>query len=347
MIFDLPEWDAHEGLHIFEDTSSGLRAVVAVHSTHLGPGGGGTRLWSYASDEEAIRDALRLSKAMSYKNAMAGLALGGGKGVILRPEGEFDREALFRAYGRALNACGGSYKTAEDVGVGPADMDVIAGETPHVGGVTSGPNASGDPSPHTARGVYLGLKAGVARVWGTDDLSGRTIAVQGLGSVGFGLAEHLAKDGARLVVADIDPEVLETAERELGAEVVAPEAIHAVEADVFAPCALSHAVRPETVEDITAKLVCGGANNQLASPAMGERLVERSILYCPDYVVNAGGIINVASELSGTYDPDWVAARVAAIPGTLTDVLDRADSEGRMPGEVADTIARERIGRGN
>ena len=345
MIFDLPEWDNHEGLHLFTDAESGLRAVVAVHSTHLGPGGGGTRLWSYASEEAAVRDALRLSQAMSYKNAMAGLELGGGKGVILRPTGSFDRMALFEAYGRALEACGGTYKTAEDVGVGTADMDVIATQTSHVAGVSEGPNAGGDPSPHTSLGVYLGMKAALGFATGSEEVRGKRVALQGLGSVGYGLAEHLAEAGAELVVADIDAEVVARAERELGAESVDTGAIHAVEADVFAPCALGHSVRAETVDVIRAGVVCGGANNQLASEEMGRRLVERGIVYAPDYVVNAGGIINVASELSGSYDAGWVRAKVEAIPGTLRDVLERAEAEGQAPAEVADAMARSRIGR--
>ena len=345
MIFDLPEWDEHEGLHVLTDAASGLRAVVAVHSTRLGPGGGGTRLWSYPDDEAAIRDALRLSQAMSYKNAMAGLELGGGKGVILRPDGAFDREALFAAYGRALEACGGTYKTAEDVGVGPADMDVIARETSHVAGVTQGPNAGGDPSPHTARGVFLGLKTALRFATGSDDLAGRRVAVQGLGSVGYGLAEHVAEAGAALCVADINQDAVRRAVDELGATAVDVDTIHAVEADVFSPCALSHAIRPATVEELKVGVVCGGANNQLASPEMGERLRERGIVYAPDYIVNAGGIINVASELSGSYSENWVRTKVDAIPDTLTEVLSRAREEGEPPGAVADAMARQRIGR--
>jgi len=345
MIFELTEWDDHEGLHILTDSESGLRAIVAVHSTHLGPGGGGTRFWTYMSDGAAIRDALRLSRAMSYKNAMAGLALGGGKGVIMRPEGEFDREALFAAYGRALNNCGGTYKTAEDVGVSPVDMDVIARHTNHVGGLSDGPNASGDPSPHTARGVYLAMKAATARVFGTDSLTNRTVAVQGLGHVGYGLAEYIAAEGAALFVADINTEVLAKAERDLGAKRVPPEDIHAQPIDIFAPCALSHAVREDTVEAIQAKLICGAANNQISSCAVGERLRDRGILYCPDYIVNAGGIINVASELSGRFDPDWVSAKVEAIPKTLLKIIERAEAENRTTSAVADAMARERIGR--
>ena len=348
MIYDLPEWDAHEALHVFEDTPSGLRAVVGVHSTHLGPGAGGTRLWRYSSDGDAVRDALHLSRAMSYKNALAGLALGGGKGVILEPDGTYDRHALFSAYGRALEACGGTYKTAEDVGVGPADMDVIATQTAHVGGLTHGPNASGDPSPHTARGIFLAMERAWARLGkgSGGSLRGASVAVQGLGSVGYALAEHVAEAGARLLVADINGRAVARAERELGATAVPVDAVHAVEADIFAPCALAHAVRADTVEAITAKLVCGGANNQLASPEVGARLRERGVLYAPDYVVNAGGIINVASELGGAYSAEWVAAKVAAIPDTLDAVLDRAEAEGLPPAEVADRMARERIGRG-
>ena len=345
MISDLSEWDEHEGVHFLSDAASGLRAIVAVHSTHLGPGGGGTRLWTYPDETAAVRDALRLSRAMSYKNAMAGLELGGGKGVILRPEGEFDRTALFRAYGRALEACGGTYKTAEDVGVGTEDMDVIALETSHVAGVSVGPNAGGDPSPWTALGIFLGMKATAGRVFGSDSLEERTVAVQGLGSVGYYLAEHLAEAGATLLVADIDAEAVARAERDLHASAVPPERIHAAEADIFAPCALSHAVSADTVDAIKARIVAGGANNQIESESVARRLHARGILHAPDYVLNAGGIINVASELSGSYSAAWTEAKVRQIPDTLREVFDRAEAEGEPPGVVADRMARERIGR--
>ena len=340
MIGDLPEFDAHEGVHLFHDSESGLRAVVAVHSTHLGPAAGGTRFWHYASESLMVRDALRLSRAMSYKNAMAGLDLGGGKGVILRPEGTFDRTALFEAYGRALEACGGTYYTAEDVGVGTEDMDVISQQTDYVTGTSAG---GGDPSPWTAMGVYLALEE-TARFAGLGDVAGLRVAVQGLGSVGYALAERLSRAGATLHVADIEPSRVEQAVKRLSAEAVPPEHIHAADVDIFAPCALNHAVNSETVENIRAKVICGGANNQLAS-GMGAVLQQRGIVWAPDYVVNAGGIINVASELRDSYDPEWTRAKVEAIPMTLHSVLERAKDDGRPPGEVADEMARDRIGR--
>ena len=346
-MFDHPDFDGHQGVHMFSDAKSGLRAVIAVHNTARGPAAGGTRLWSYADPKDAVTDALRLSKAMSYKNAMAGLSLGGGKAVILRPDNEFDRKALFEAYGRAVEAVGGRYITAEDVGVSPDDMRIIKTQTDFVAGLDDGPAASGDPSPVTAEGVFRSIKVAVSHAMGRESLKGLRVAVQGLGHVGYGLCEHLHSAGVHLIVTDINKAVLERAKTELGAELVEPDAIHAVTADVYAPCALGGAISEATLPDIKASIIAGAANNQLASPEMGEACRQRGILYAPDYVVNAGGIINVAAEVSGTYDPKWVSAKLDELEITLKNVFSRASDQGLATNIVADRLARERLGLSN
>ena len=343
-MFDHPDFDGHEGVHIFSDAKSGLRAVIAVHNTTRGPSAGGTRLWSYADPKDAVTDALRLSKAMSYKNAMAGLSLGGGKAVILRPETDFDRKALFEAYGRSIQSIGGKYITAEDVGVSPDDMRVIKTQTDFVAGLDDGPAASGDPSPVTAEGVFRSIKIAVSHSLGRESLKGLKVAVQGLGHVGYGLCEHLHRAGVHLIVTDINKAVLETAKRKLGATIVEPDEIHAVEADVFAPCALGGAISKATLPDIKASIIAGAANNQLASPEIGEACRQRGILYAPDYVVNAGGIINVAAEVSGVYDPSWVRKKLEDLEITIKNIFSIASEQGLATNIVADRLARERLG---
>lgn len=342
-MFDHPDFDGHEGVHIFSDTKSGLRAVIAVHNTVRGPGAGGTRLWSYAQTEDAVTDALRLSKAMSYKNAMAGLSLGGGKGVILRPDRDFDREAVFEAYGRAVDSIGGRYITAEDVGVSPDDMRIIKTQTDHVAGLDDGPAASGDPSPLTAEGVFRSVKVAVRHAMGLESLKGLRVAVQGLGHVGYGLCEHLHGAGVHLIVTDINKAVLDKARSEFGAVVVEPDKIHSVTADIFAPCALGGAISEKSLPQIRASIIVGAANNQLATPEMGEACRQRGILYAPDYVVNAGGIINVAAEVSGTYDPNWVRGKLDALEITLKNIFDQAAEQGLPTNIIADRMARERL----
>ncbi len=343
-MFDHPDFDDHEGVHVFSDPKTGLRAIIAVHNTNRGPSAGGTRFWSYADPKHAMTDALRLSKAMSFKNAMAGLDLGGGKGVILRPEGDFDREALFAAYGRAVEAVGGRYITAEDVGVSPNDMRVIKTQTDYVAGLDEGPAASGDPSPVTADGVFRGMKVAVLHAKGLESLKGLTVAVQGLGHVGYALCGHLHDAGAHLIVADINAEVLEQAKQAFGAVVVKPDAIHAVEADIYAPCALGGAVSKATLPDIRASIIAGAANNQLATPDMAEACRKRGILYAPDYVINGGGIINVAAEVSGHYDKAWVDNKLAGLESTLKVIFEQASEQEVATTVVADKMARERLG---
>lgn len=342
-MYNHPDFDGHEGVHVFNDTATGLRAIIAVHNTIRGPGAGGTRFWSYPSSDDALTDALRLSRAMSYKNAMAGLDLGGGKGVILKPEGAFDREALFAAYGRAIESVGGRYITAEDVGVSPDDMRVIKTQTDFVAGLDEGPAASGDPSPVTAEGVFRGIKVAVGHSMGLESLKGLRVAVQGLGHVGYGLCQHLNAAGVHLIVTDINQSVLDRASAEMGAAVVSPDEIHAQEVDVFAPCALGGAISPDSLPDIRATIIAGAANNQLTTPEMGEICRQRGILYVPDYVINAGGIINVAAEVSGSYDPDWVKEKLEDLEKTLKIIFNRAQDSGQATNFIADEMARERL----
>lgn len=343
-MFDHPDFDDHEGVHFFSDKETGLKAIIAVHNTHRGPGAGGTRFWSYPDPADAVTDALRLSKAMSYKNAMASLKLGGGKAVILRPGTSYDREALFAAYGRAIESVGGKYITAEDVGVSPDDMKVIKTQTDYVAGLDDGPAASGDPSPVTAEGVFRGIQVAARHKFGLESLEGLRVAVQGLGHVGYSLCEHLNRAGCHLIVTDINRSVLELAQKELGALIVEPQDIHAQAVDIYAPCAMGGAISEKTLPDIRAGIIAGAANNQLASPLMGEACRQRGILYAPDYVINAGGIINVAAEISGSYDRNWVSGKLEELEITLKSVFDRASEKNTSTHLVADNMARERLG---
>ncbi len=342
-VFNSLNFENHEGVHFFADEDSGLKAIIAVHNTVRGPGAGGTRLWQYSNEQAALDDVLNLSKAMSYKNAMADIPFGGGKGVIIRPEGDFDRKALFAAYGRAVESLGGIYCTAEDVGVTPSDMEVIRTQTKFVGGLDHGVAASGDPSPVTAEGVFRGLKVAWKKVSGQSDLGGVRVAVQGLGHVGYTLAEKLVHAGAKVWAADINENVLTKAKRELGAVIVPIDEIHTQDVDIFAPCALGGAVNPKSLPEIKARIIGGAANNQLSNSDLGIDLLEKGILYCPDYVINGGGIINVASELSGTYDPKWVDARLDGLSRTLKEIFEISDDSGQPTNIVADKIAKMRI----
>lgn len=344
-MFDKPAFAGHESVHHFFDAKTGLRAIIAIHSTARGPAAGGCRMWNYATADEAFVDALRLSEGMSYKNAMADLPLGGGKAVIWGNSKTDKTPDLFRALGRAIATLDGRYWSAEDVGVSVQDMAFAAEETTYVSGLSTGKAASGDPSPVTAKGVFLGIKAAAQRAFGTDDLNGRTIAVQGVGHVGGYLCAHLAKAGARLTITDVNAETLEKVARATHATVVAPNAIYDVAADIFSPNALGAIINPETLPRLKAKVIAGGANNQLATPEMGDRLREAGIVYAPDYVINGGGIINVAAEISGAYDPAWVEGKLQRLIQTLGDVLDQAQREGRATNRVADEIARGRISR--
>lgn len=337
-IFDHPDLDGHEQVVFATDPATGLRAIIAIHDTTLGPALGGCRAWAYATEAEAVADALRLSRGMSYKAALAGLPLGGGKAVMLTAPDRPKTSAAMRGLGRAVDRLGGRYVTAEDVGTGVADMDAVARATRFVVGHAG---AAGDPSPHTARGVFLCLREAVRHRLGRD-LAGVHVAIKGLGSVGGGLARLLHAAGARLTVADLDPRRVAEARAAFAAEAVPVAAIATVEADVFAPCALGGDLDAPTIAALRARIVCGAANNQLATPEDAHRLARRGVLYCPDYLVNAGGLIHVARHVLGL-DGAAVAARLEDLPGTLRTILERAAREGATPGAVADRTARARF----
>ncbi|WP_419825904.1 Glu/Leu/Phe/Val family dehydrogenase [Sphingomonas sp.] len=345
--WDYPDFDDHEGVHLFRDAASGLRAIVAVHSTALGPAAGGCRYWRYARSADAVTDALRLSRGMSYKNAMAGLPMGGGKAVILADEGAAKTPTLLAAFGRAVESLGGRYVTAEDVGISDADMVAVSKETRHVSGLPVGGGAAGgDPGPFTALGVYLGVRAAAKRALGRDDMAGVRVAIQGVGSVGGGLARLLARDGAKLVLADVDTARAEALAAELGGEAVPADAILGVEADVVSPCALGAVLTADTIAALKAPVVAGGANNQLATPEDGWRIHQRGIVYAPDYVINAGGIINVGLEYLGQGDRAEVEKRIAEIPGRLDTIWEESKATGDPAALVADRLAQRLIGRG-
>lgn len=328
-------FDGHERVVFVDDANLGFAAIIAVHSTALGPAGGGCRIWTYERDEDALTDALRLSRGMTYKNAMAELPMGGGKAVIYRMGA--DRAACLHKFGEAVEALGGSYVTAEDVGASVADMRMIASRTSFVAGIPKEHGqAGGDPSPWTSLGVFLSIEALL-----NGALGGKTVAVQGVGAVGFGLSKLLHEAGAKLIVADVNSANLERA-KALGAEVAAVNRIHAVAADVFSPNALGAGLNARTIPDLGAPIVCGAANNQLETEADGERLHARNITYAPDYVVNAGGIINVSAEYLGESEVA-VEARVRAIPQRLLNVLEVARVAGVTPHQAADEIVRERL----
>ena len=341
-----PDFDAHEALHFVTDRDSGLRAIIAVHSTHLGPAAGGTRLWHYADPATALTDALRLSRGMSYKNAMAGLPLGGGKAVILADDKRTKTPEMIAAFGRAVNGLAGNYVTAEDVGMSVADMIAISTQTKFVAGLpVAGGEVGGDPGPQTSLGVFLGIKAAVRRALGKHSLSGLHLAIQGAGSVAGGVARLAVAEGARLSVADVDQARVQALAAETGAMIVAPDALLSLAADIVSPCALGAILTAETIAALNTPIVAGGANNQLATPEDGERIAARGILYAPDYVINAGGIINVSTEYLRDGDASLVRQRIDAIPNLLEQIWANSAATGRNPAAVADAMAQKLIGR--
>ena len=346
MIFDAPDFDAHEAVHFAHDAATGLSAIIAIHSTAVGPAAGGTRWRTYDSDTAALADALRLSRGMSYKNAMAGLPMGGGKGVVIKTPTAPKTEALLRALGDIIEGLGGRYVTAEDVGMTDTDMTVIAQRTRHVSGlpVTTGA-VGGNPGPSTAQGVFVGMRAALAHKLGRSDFAGVHVAVQGLGSVGGALADKLAAAGAVLTLADIDVGRARAYAARLGGTAVPVADIAGVAADVFSPNALGAGLDAETIAGLRVAIVAGAANNQLATPDDGARLAARGILYAPDYVINAGGIINVVAEYLGQGDAATVAQAIARIEGRLADIFVEADRSRRPTDAVADAMARGLIGR--
>ncbi|GHE05024.1 amino acid dehydrogenase [Defluviimonas sp. 20V17] len=329
---------SHEKVLRVEEPALGLTGFIAVHSTALGPAAGGLRMRPYADEAAALTDALRLSRGMTYKNAAAGLPLGGGKAVILGDPATKTPQML-EAFGRAIDTLEGRYWTAEDMGMSPADMAHVAAGTAYVAGLPDGEFASGDPSPITARGIFNAIRVTARHRLGTDDLSGRRVALQGLGHVGAYLAQMLHEAGARLVVTDMDPARVAQAVADFGAEAVPPEAILAVEADILAPCAVGAVLNESTIPALRVAAVAGGANNQLATPEDAARLQARGILYAPDFVANAGGIINVATEILRIADREtFVAEKLAAAEATLERILASAARSGRSPADLAEEI---------
>ena len=341
------EFDDHEQVCFFTEPESGLRAIVAIHSTALGPAAGGTRFKTYETDALALDDALRLSRAMSYKAALAGLPIGGGKSVIIGDPARLKTRALLHAYGRFIDRIGQTYATGEDVGMSVADIDTVNEVTPYVGGTSRG---AGDPSIHTATGVVHGLRAVLEHRFGRTGFDGVTVAIQGLGAVGWGVAERLHAAGARLIVADIRPEAVERARSEFGARSADTAVIHQADADIFVPCALGGVITLQTAGEIRARAVAGAANNQLESPAAGAALAERGILFAPAYVLNACGIISGLEAMTRMPGRPVVALapledRLAAIHDRLAAIFERAAAERRPPEVTAEAMARELIGR--
>ncbi|MGY6645668.1 MAG: Glu/Leu/Phe/Val family dehydrogenase [Salinarimonas sp.] len=342
-IFDNPHFDAHETINFAHDARTGLRAIIAIHDTRLGPAAGGCRFWNYESEDAAIADVLRLSRGMTYKNAVAGLDLGGGKSVIIGDPGTIKTPELMRAFGRAVERLGGAYTTAEDVGVGVQDMEHVRETTRHVAGLARGAHASGDPSPTTARGIFDGLRRAVAQRLKRDDLTGLHVAVQGLGHVGWYLCTHLHNAGAKLIVSDIDVTRVERAVSEFGATACPPQDILAVEADVLAPCALGAVLNARSIPFLRVAIVAGAANNQLEEVADADRLHARGILYVPDFAINAGGIISVSREIAGVADPDWVTARMNQLDKNIAAILAEAEAERISPHYIAMRFAERRL----
>lgn len=338
-LFDKLAEMGHEEVVVASDPSCGYRGIIAVHSTALGPALGGTRFWQYESDEAAITDALRLSRGMTYKNAVAGLDLGGGKSVIIGDNRTQNREAIFRAHGRFVESLGGRYITAEDVGTGTADMDYVHLETEHVAGLK---DKSGDPSPVTAHGVFRAIQASAKNRWGSDDLHGKVVAIQGCGNVGRNLANELHEAGAKLIVSDIDPARAERVAKETGATIVSGDEIYSVKADIFAPCALGGIINDETLPKFQFEIISGGANNQLLEERHGDKLEEMGMQYAPDYVANAGGVINVFGEVAG-WDSERALRKADDIYDTVLQVFEIAKSEGIPSYEAADRLAERRL----
>ena len=341
-VFEAIASDTHEEVLYGHDPMSGLKAIIAIHSTALGPALGGTRFFPYMSEDEALRDALRLAKGMTYKSAAAGLDLGGGKAVIIGDPATLKSERLLRAFARVIDSLGGRYVTAEDVGTTTADMITIASETKWVTGLPDVHGGSGDPSPATARGVMGAMRAVAEHLWGDDDLSGRTVAVQGVGKVGASLVERLNKAGAKTIVSDANPRAVEDMVSRHGSMAVGTDEIFDIDCDIFAPCAMGGALNTTTVDRLTCQAVVGSANNQLETETQAGQLAARGILYAPDFVVNAGGIINIADELHG-YDWKRAVNAIDQIYDNVNRVLDAATKRGINPNTAAIEVAEERI----
>jgi len=341
-VFDNSEYDNHEQVLFCRDTDAGLFAIIAIHDTTLGPAAGGCRMWPYASVDDAVTDVLRLSQAMSYKNALADLPLGGGKSVIIGDSNKDKNVKLLTAFAQCVQRLGGQYYTAEDVGIGISDVEVFATTSDYIFGLA----ATGDPSPFTARGCFEGIRAAVKHKLGRDSLKGLTVAVQGVGNVGRCLCKNLHEAGAGLIVADVHAEALAYAVEDFGAKAVAPEEIYGQDVDIFSPCAMGGVLNDDTIPQLKATIVAGVANNQLAEARHGRLLHNRGILYAPDYVINAGGMLNASGDIFGGYDVKQVMERVLGLYETTLRVLEIARHEARPTNEVADDLAREKIAAG-
>jgi glutamate dehydrogenase/leucine dehydrogenase len=341
-VFEIVETGGCEQVVFCHDPATGLRAIVAIHSTALGPALGGTRFYPYASERDALVDVCRLARGMTYKHAACGNDLGGGKAVILGDPKALRSEGLFRAYGRFVDGLAGRYLTAEDVGTTQADMDLVRRETPHVTGVSESLGGSGDPSPATAWGVLWAMRAVAERLWGSASLTDRHICVAGVGKVGGALVAHLAGDGAKLTVTDVDEARAAAVADQYGATLVPPDQAHAVHCDIFSPCALGAVLNRSTIPELACSAIVGSANNQLATDADALRLAERHILYAPDFVANAGGVINIAEEPHG-YNRERAYGRISGIHDTLLAVFARAEAERLTPADAANRLAEERI----
>lgn len=334
----------YEQLVFCQDKQSGLKAIIAIHDTTLGPALGGTRMWMYESEEAAIEDALRLARGMTYKNAVAGLNLGGGKTVIIGDPKKDKNEEMFRAFGRYIQGLNGRYITAEDVGTTVEDMDIIHEETDYVTGISPAFGSSGNPSPVTAYGVYRGMKAAAKEAFGTDSLTNKKVAIQGVGNVAYHLCKYLHEEGAKLIVTDINKEAIQRAVNAFQAEAVEPNEIYSVDSDIFAPCALGAVLNDVTIPQLKASVIAGAANNQLKEPRHGEIIHQKGVVYAPDYVINAGGVINVADELYG-YNRERALKKVENIYNNIESVIEISKRDQIPTSQAADRLAEERIAK--
>lgn len=342
MIFETLDTTGHEQVVFCHNKNAGLKAIIAIHDTTLGPALGGTRMWPYRNEDEALNDVLRLSRGMTYKNAVAGLDIGGGKAVIIGNPATDKSEALFRAFGKFVDSLGGRYITAEDVGIDVNDMEYVFRETEYVTGVHQVHGGSGDPSPFTAYGTLQGLMATLQRAYGDEEVGKYSYAVQGLGHVGMEFVKLLKERGAKIFVTDINQELVDRAVNDYGAEAVGLDDIYDVAADVYSPCALGGTVNEQTLPRIKAKVICGAANNQLANNAIGDEVEKRGIVYAPDYAVNAGGVMNVALELDG-YNRERAMRMMRTIYHNLARIYEISERDGIPTYKAADRLAEERI----
>jgi len=343
-VFDQLDELGHEQVVFCNDPETGLRAIIGIHNTVLGPALGGTRMWMYKTEADALNDVLRLSRGMTFKNSVAGLNLGGGKAVIIGDARKYKSEAMLRLFGKFVRNLNGKYITAEDVGMTSKDMDIISNETKNVCGLPENKGGSGDPSPFTALGVYVSMKAAAKKAYGNDSLAGKTVAVQGVGHVGEYLVEHLTKEGATVYISDVYEDRLKAVSQKYNATVVGLDDIYDLNVDIYSPCALGATINDNTIDKIKCQIIAGCANNQLKDERKhGKMCLEKGIIYAPDFLINAGGVINIATEVSGSYNRAWATAQVESLYEKTLNVLDISMREGKNAQEVAMEIALQRI----